>query len=293
MQKLRILPLAAFALAFSIFTGCDSTSDDPTITGLSLSNSKLASGSGADIRANITFGTSTANVSYKVTGSSGEATSKFTITTQNQLTSSPATLTGNIVATSATDDNYTLTITVTDADGKVASASTAFTVGTNVVPVTISWTSVPLSVGSMKNNDAGSFISFQDGYVYALSDGSAKANASHVDLFFTANPSTSSTGTFFQPAVGQSLGLYGFSGWSTVNSTTRIFPTTKSKSYFTSSALIAAEFAANTGTGTSAVATTGGLYVVQYAGSKYAVLSVESINDKTGGNLLISVNYAN
>lgn len=273
MQKLRFLPLAAMTLALSLFTGCDEESDAPVINGYKLDNTApVVTSAAASINTmgTVDFGTDKATVHYAV---SGPGVSSITVPADFTVTSSGSSIGKKFdIAMGAPAGTYSISVTVTDEDGGVASQSVSFTIGGGS-------SSTPLGNNAGKNTatlgaqsaSAGSFLN-ADGFEVFKSDSDVNgyktsAQKQSIDVVFFATDA--GVATFFAPTAAAAAGLGGISSWGSDAKSTIIVDagtspiTTKE----------AASAAIGSQTSTQATVVSGHYYALKLSNGKYAVLN--------------------
>lgn len=314
MIRSKYFGLAAVAFAMLSLGACTTDSNDNNLAisgNPRLDNSTLTAGGAAvSIRGTITNDAGNISYTLKVQNSTtgADATSSFVLAYKAPTTSEtswsigdPAQGAGTITAlASAATGAYNLVISATSGTATTSAtipfAVTGGTTGTKVTSI-----ASPVTISTWAGSTAGSFLSLQDGFVYAKGDGSAAENASHVDLVYTIDNGKALN--FYSPtaiasaAVSSSLQSFVASSGIGSNST-KIFAAKNSYATYSTAESIQAEVAADVsagGSGSSAVVTEGGVYVVQYGGSHYAVIKVNSLttNDATKGDIDVSITYAN
>jgi hypothetical protein len=302
MKTLRLLPLAAFSLAFGLMTSCDSTTSSnsgPSIQEARLDNTTLNPGGGkVSIRAVASDDNGGMSVAFVVKNSSGtDVTTNFTISYTAALSSaktwhigSPDEGDATIAAkSSAAAGSYTLYINLTDASGGIASQPVTFTVSGTVV------TGTPLSevasyddgsaiVAGAQGNANASFLSIQDLTTYTSG---TITDWGVIDLIYFAD--ASSNVYLYSPAQAKTEGL-GSLPSSGLNNT-QIYSTSSTYASFTTAEQVTAALASATGTGTKAAATSGGVYLFKLVTGQVGVLSITSLNG-TGRTSSISIKWA-
>lgn len=294
MIRSKYFGLAAVAFAMLSLGACTTDSDStvPTIDGLYLDNTALTAGGTATAIHTTVSGDAGFQVLFSIQDASGkDASSYFTL---NQGTGPKSTDTkwqsidnGSTIAAKSTAVNgtYTLTLTVTSSSGNNTKTA-AFTVtgGTNSSSGTAIVNVGSITVGSQASS-ASSFISLQDTTVENST--SAASEPELIDLIYFFN-AAGDTAFFYSPseAFAEGLGKSSVQTWATRNST-KIFKT--SKASFATTADVATEIAANSGSGVKAQVVDGGMYVVQYNGTHYAVVKVSGTPEATKATSSISV----
>ncbi|HNY29444.1 MAG TPA: hypothetical protein PKO15_01025 [Fibrobacteria bacterium] len=197
-------------LAFTVKSG-SSSGVAPVISGFGVDNANLSAGTLISTRGTVSFGTSSATVRYSV---SGPSESSITLPASFTVNSSPANLSKQIaISSSAPSGLYTITVAVTDLNGKVASESTTFAIESSVVGEP--FVNVGRVEAGAQSAAAGSFIELSGtdaGTVYTAGAGIPYRT---IDVIFGADGSTAS---FMSPDYA-ATGAFSLSAWTTLNKT--------------------------------------------------------------------------
>lgn len=267
---LKIRPVLALTVALSLFNGCfwDEAASPaaPTISGLAVTPNQVAkTGDGSKITGTLGIEAESATVSFKVTNSTGDMTSKFTIKGIPASISTSTALAGTIVATSADDGAYTLSFTVTDADGQVVSQSAGFRVGADIPSIGT------VDLGA-QGASAGSFLQLTglSGNAVAWTSGAGKP-VEKIDLVFGQDGSSVLSLMSPDQADGDGFTL----GWATTNVT---YIKDMGTSLPSKSAVIAALAGV---TAQKATASVDHYYGLKLADGSYAAVLVNSLSSAT------------
>lgn len=196
-------------VAFVVKSG-SSSPGAPVITGFGLDNTSPEAGGSFSSKGSVSFETSSADVSYSVTGPS--ATS-IMLPASFTVSSSPASLSKLLViSSSASAGIYTVTVRVTDRNGKSATSEATFQVTSTVV-------GEPLrSIGSLpvgaQGSAQGSFLELSGSKAGVAWTSGTNIPYSTIDVIFGA---AGTTPTFFSPDYAASSGAFTLSTWTTKN----------------------------------------------------------------------------
>ena len=172
--------------------------------------------------------------------------------------------------------SYVLEIIVTDASGSVSSANVSLTVSGTVVtgtPLTevTSYDDGTAIIAGAQGNAYPSFISIQDYTTYKKSDIS---DWSVIDLIYFDNGN--GTTYLYSPREVNTESLVSYVP-STAN-VTKIYSTSSSYASFSTKESVVSALGTATGTGTSAAASQGGVYLFQLANGTVGVLTITSLD---------------